>query len=287
MPWFKVYIEARTDKKLAHLTLAERGVWINLLSYASEQDERGAFDASNRRILAMECAERDMKTLDRTLQKLQEAEHLVCVEGREGWLRFRTFSERQARKPSDEPSATAERQRRSRASRKSNAVSHAVTRDSVTNGDVTRLDRDIERDNSSVISNRGGNISVLAPNVTPMQRREGEGATAPRRKSTQNNPLWDVLVEVFYQPSTKDERSIFGKVARELREMGATPDDVRARAKQHSETCDWDLTPTALMKHWTTLGRKPNPSRPRTSQNGHDPMATNTATIAILGEQSS
>ncbi len=57
MPWCKLYAEARLDKKLAQLTLAERGVWVNLLCYASEQPERGTFDASDRYGLALECAD--------------------------------------------------------------------------------------------------------------------------------------------------------------------------------------------------------------------------------------
>lgn len=147
MPWFKVYTEARTDKKLAHLTLAERGVWINLLMYAAEQDERGMFDASDRDILAMECAEGDVKTLDRTIKKLQQSKHLICAEAHDGYLVFRTFAERQARKPSDEKPAQNERQRRSRASRKS----HALSRVTVTeNANVTRLEEEVEIE---VISN--------------------------------------------------------------------------------------------------------------------------------------
>lgn len=142
MPWCKLYAEARLDKKLSHLTLAERGVWVNLLCYAGEaQEDRGSFNASDRFALALECADGDEATLNSTIEKLVRVRHLITLESRDGWLRFRTFEERQARKPSDEPEATRDRQQRSRASRRGNALSHPVTRDIGKNGDVTRLDR--------------------------------------------------------------------------------------------------------------------------------------------------
>lgn len=105
----------------------------------------------------------------------------------------------------------------------------------------------------------------------------------PGSPSVVTNPLWDVLVEVFEEPTTKSERSNFGKVVRELKEIGATPEDVRLRVANHARTCDWDLTLNALMTHWTELGRPPNPSRPRASQNGHAPGPI-PATIAFGGD---
>lgn len=74
--WFRLYADARSDKKLATLTLAERGVWLNLLCYASEQEERGSFDASDRFILALECADGDEEILDNTITKLLRVRHL-------------------------------------------------------------------------------------------------------------------------------------------------------------------------------------------------------------------
>src|SRR5260221_1557899 len=101
MRWLKLHNEARTDKKLAILTLAERGIWVNLLCYANEQEERGAFDASDRYVLALECAEGDEETLNSLLDKLLRVRHLVELD--DGRLVFRTFARRQYDKPSDEP----------------------------------------------------------------------------------------------------------------------------------------------------------------------------------------
>lgn len=100
------------------------------------------------------------------------------------------------------------------------------------------------------------------------QKPEPTPATIPKPI----NPLWDVLVEVFWPPTTKDERSLFGKVVKELREIGATPDDIRERVKQHQRTqSHWDLTPKALVTHWSQLGSTANNGKNGTGSgsNGH------------------
>ena len=47
------------------------------------------------------------------------------------------------------------------------------------------------------------------------------------REQRPSDLCWDVLVEFFGEPRMKTERSMFGKVVRELMEAGATPDEVR------------------------------------------------------------
>lgn len=276
LPWFKLYADARTDKKLGILTLAERGVWLNLLCYAAEQEPRGTFDASDMHLLALECAERDLDTLTTTIEKLLQIRHLVPVTSdvtsdvtsvtsgnepvttlsRYNSLQFRTFTQRQAQKvsnyPSDASDRVKDRVRKHRASKKQAVmVEKDVT--SVTSGNGTDRDRD-----------RENNISSFAANVTPMTVRPGRRETTGA--SRKQEPLWDVLVESFYDPQSKPERSNFGKIVRQLKELNATPEDVRARVAQHHAVNDWDLTPNALMSHWTELGRKANPSRPRQNQ---------------------
>ena len=107
MKWLRLYSEVRTDKKLATLTLAERGVWTNLLCYAADQEERGTFDASDRFLLALECSEGDEDILDSTLTKLLKVKHIIPLP--DGRMSFRTFKERQYDKPSDAPERVAER----------------------------------------------------------------------------------------------------------------------------------------------------------------------------------
>lgn len=46
------------------------------------------------------------------------------------------------------------------------------------------------------------------------------------RTARPSDELWNVLSEVFGEPRTKTERSMFGRVVKELVEAGATPTEV-------------------------------------------------------------
>lgn len=68
--------------------------------------------------------------------------------------------------------------------------------------------------------------------------------------------MWDALVAVFGEPTTRTNVTLRGKVCASLTEAGATGDDVLTRASV------WPLhfpgatlTETALEKHWDRLGR--------------------------------
>lgn len=103
----------------------------------------------------------------------------------------------------------------------------------------------------------------LARTRTPSQQAK---TTAEKKKSANRpaepkprpkNPLWDVLCEVFYPPSTPDEKKLFGKIVHDLNaeDVRASPDDVRARVRAHQRAqSHWDLTPRALITHWSELG---------------------------------
>lgn len=198
MEWFKLYHEARRDKKLSILTLAERGVWINLLCYASEQPERGVFDASDRFTLALECAEGDETILDSTIDKLLKVRHLLPVACNEyvtsgnesvttgvtgnanSRLIFRTFASRQAQKvtdfPSDAPERVRERVANHRARRKQAALSDGrVT--SVTSGNGTEEEEDRDKERENILS---GNIVI-----TPSDDAERVRASAAMADASQ------------------------------------------------------------------------------------------------------
>jgi len=96
----------------------------------------------------------------------------------------------------------------------------------------------------------------LARTRSPSRKSRTPAEPEPEpAKSRPVNPIWDALCEVFYQPATKAERSNFGKIVRELTEVGATPDDIRQRMRQHQKAQNhWDMTPNALVTHWSELG---------------------------------
>ena len=69
------------------------------------------------------------------------------------------------------------------------------------------------------------------------------------------DPIWDAVVETFnLNPITKSDKTRIGKVVRDLKEKGATPDLIIAAAKRYQAT--WPsmaFTPEGLLKHWDTF----------------------------------
>lgn len=109
-PWIKLWLEARTDRKLDRLSDAHYRVWSNLLLYSAEQDPRGSFAMSDS--LAIEVAKGKQSLLDSAISAMVRL-GLICDCG-DGLYIFPAFEERQAQKPSDSKEAVRERVRRHR-----------------------------------------------------------------------------------------------------------------------------------------------------------------------------
>ena len=94
-------------------------------------------------------------------------------------------------------------------------------------------------------------------------------AAAPRERKP--DPLWDTMLSVcgIDPPTlTRTARGQVNKALKELREIGATPSDLEAKAAAYRKT--WpgmSLTPTALVKHWAQLATKAD-TRKRTCECG-------------------
>lgn len=58
---------------------------------------------------------------------------------------------------------------------------------------------------------------------------------------------------VDWRQMTHAERGRFNRAAKELKEVGATPEDVAERAEIFREMYDVRLTPTALSANWAQL----------------------------------
>lgn len=90
-------------------------------------------------------------------------------------------------------------------------------------------------------------VPVHTP-ITPLR-------AAPQAREA--NPLWDSLTEHFGEPATKTEKTNRGRQVRELKEAGATAEDVHARITEHNRRGSrWTMTADALVKHWSDLDRK-------------------------------
>lgn len=106
--------------------------------------------------------------------------------------------------------------------------------------------------------------------------------SAPR--SRPRDLLFEAVVEVCYgtdhQAITRTERSRVNRALRELREIGATPEDVYARAAEYqARSPDYPLTPQTLTKLWTDLAiprggrRAHHRQRPANGRTRVDPNA--------------
>ena len=104
-----------------------------------------------------------------------------------------------------------------------------------------------------------------APARTPNPVAPDKPARPPARqaKNEEHAALFTALVEVcgYEPPIPGPEGSKIGKCAKHLREIGASPDDVTARAQAYRKRWpDIDLTPTGLVSNWAQVA---------SSRNGH------------------
>ena len=91
------------------------------------------------------------------------------------------------------------------------------------------------------------------------EERKGEDRIAPRTARTPNTG-WDALAEVFgYTPKTKSERTLWGKLSRDLGAADATVETVTEAARRYRAAMpNAELTPPALVKHYERLMAQPN-----------------------------
>jgi hypothetical protein len=83
--------------------------------------------------------------------------------------------------------------------------------------------------------------------------------------------LWEAAMTAVYGDKTpiltQSERKKTGKLLNELREIGATPEDLLARAKQYPRVMPKDciLTLAALVNNWTRCQPPKTPKRGTTA----------------------
>lgn len=100
--------------------------------------------------------------------------------------------------------------------------------------------------------------SRTAPPPEPELEPEVEPDLAASPQERPRNPLWDTLTHMFGPATTRSNETKRGKIVRELKAAGATPEEMLKRGKawpRHFDTAT--LTETALLEHWDRLGRKP------------------------------
>lgn len=115
----------------------------------------------------------------------------------------------------------------------------------------------------SHIATGGGRISAseggrrMRPEPSLVVQPSEVLSAAPKNGNVKNE-VWEGLEYVFGPHTTPSARRELGKVCRDLNAVGATRDQIIARASAwpaHFDTAT--LTPHALERHWDALSRKP------------------------------
>ena len=104
--------------------------------------------------------------------------------------------------------------------------------------------------------------------------KEKEGSVAPakparppakRKANDEHSQLFQALVDVcgLDPPLTKHEGGRVGTAAKQLRDIGATPDDIHQRAKAYRKRYgeQVELTPTGLVSNWAQVVASRNGQR--------------------------
>lgn len=111
----------------------------------------------------------------------------------------------------------------------------------------------------------GGGETWVSPEPLVRQepkqvRSKDQTLLAPRStKIRKKDVLWDTLTAELGEPATKSERGRRNKALKELRDIGATPEDIRSRLRNYRRR--WpgvEVTATALAANWTTLNGNGN-----------------------------
>ena len=119
-------------------------------------------------------------------------------------------------------------------------------------------------------SKREANASTGASDMSEAKRNPGPSPTpTPRTRETSSdvspvaaprrNAHWDALVTVFgYSPKSRDEQTLWGKLAKSLAEMDASEETLTEAARRYRLSMpNVELTPPSLVKHYERLLAQP------------------------------
>lgn len=124
MKWFRVYSEIKDDPKILEMDDHQRWLWICLLAMASESTDRGTITNVRLRGLAASLRTDEARLLD-TLQLLADLE-MIDYDEDARMIAITHWDDRQYDKPSNSPSATRDRKRKSRESHADVTPCHAI-----------------------------------------------------------------------------------------------------------------------------------------------------------------
>ncbi len=215
MEWFRMYHDARKDKKLQSLTDSQFRVWFDLLCMASEQSEnfRGRVPFRNTSVLALEVAHGDETLLEQTLAKLVS---LDILQQKKSQLIFVHWSKRQFASDS-----SAARVKKHREKKSDPAKPDAPTvAEPGCNGDVTLQSR-----------YGNGDVTLVKQDVTPPDTdTDTEQIQNKDQKTQQPRAKISVAPDISLAQSfsTHDERQLTLQTAwRKTMGLNYEPQEIR------------------------------------------------------------
>jgi biotin operon repressor len=121
---------------------------------------------------------------------------------------------------------------------------------------VTRTDGVTESDQRGDISDTHG-VTPVSPEPSLEPSKELLAATPPESVRRPTDNLFESVAKacgISLTNLTRSSRGQLNKAVKELREVGATEQDVQAKAKAYrTQYPNATLTPTALVKHWSSF----------------------------------
>jgi len=95
---------------------------------------------------------------------------------------------------------------------------------------------------------------------TPASAAANGDRHAGHEQRRQRDDLWDAFVETLgWSPQTKAERGKWNTALKQLRELGATDDDIRRRVREYRQRGWPECNPMAVVAHWGELGPRARP----------------------------
>ena len=141
----------------------------------------------------------------------------------------------------------------------------ATERRSVTPDSPDCQSDDRERRSDTHTESRGQREEYRSADETAAQSPEPASRASDRKpsKPREPDPIWDCVVDRWYgggKSLTKSQRGAANAVVRDLKELGATPEEIAVRADRIAAAwSESSCTAHSLVKHWHQFATDPKP----------------------------
>lgn len=233
MTWLRLDDGFASNKKIAALTDGELRVWMRLLCWCAKEQDPTVDSIAVGEVKGLTYARVDRYAELRLLDVVGDTFEI------HDWEKYQ---------PRDATNAERQARWRSRNNAARNGESNGEVRDEI------------------VTSRTGTSASPSRPVPKSKTNTLAPKPLAQESKPRQPDQIWDTLKAVFGEPLTKNERGKRNAAAAQLREAGATPDEIHAAVrlwpkKYPQATC----TAHALVNHWGALKQQARTPQQRLS----------------------